>query len=358
MSADSAEKKKDLTAPAHQLLGRQLGSGWKVTQKIEPKPGATGSNFSVGYVVEKDGQKAFLKAFDYKEALAYSNPAKMLAAMTTAYNFECEVLDRCARKNFRRVVKALEFGAERVGEKDLIGVVQYVIFELASGDVRAHLEVTDKLGLVWKLRTLHQVATGLRQLHGESIAHQDLKPSNVLVFGDLDSKVADLGRASDKNKASPHDHHLIAGAWTYAPPELIYRFGSPDWDERRLGCDLYLFGSLIVFFFTGQATTTLLLQHLDSSHRPDQWKGMFHDVLPFLVDAFENVVKDFAESVPNEIRDNLVSKVRELCYPDPVVRGHPRSKGQLGARFSLERYVSEFDLLAQKAEVIMRGARK
>src|SRR6266851_917241 len=52
----------------------------------------------------------------------------------------------------------------------------------ADGDVRKHLSPTQSLDIVWILRCLHHIATGLHQLHSAKVAHQDLKPSNVLAF--------------------------------------------------------------------------------------------------------------------------------------------------------------------------------
>lgn len=52
---------------------------------------------------------------------------------------------------------------------------------------------------------MHQITAALRQLHGSGIAHQDIKPSNILFFQDDHTKLADLGRASDRHGGSPHD---------------------------------------------------------------------------------------------------------------------------------------------------------
>ena len=50
------------------------------------------------------------------------------------------------------------------------------------------------LDLVFMMGTLHHVSLGLSQLHRAEIAHQDLNPSNVLVFeSGKSSKICDLG---------------------------------------------------------------------------------------------------------------------------------------------------------------------
>ena len=48
---------------AHNLEGLSLKSGWYVKGKQEKDANQTGSNFSVGYLVEKNGTTCFLKAF-------------------------------------------------------------------------------------------------------------------------------------------------------------------------------------------------------------------------------------------------------------------------------------------------------
>src|SRR5437879_7964713 len=103
-----------------------------------------------------------------------------------------------------RIVQALEDGSIVVDPSNAAGIVQYLIFELADGDIRKQLEFNDKIDMVWKLRTLHNTATGLQQLHSREIAHQDVKPSNVLSFGNQGSKLGDLGRAAHKNHNAPH----------------------------------------------------------------------------------------------------------------------------------------------------------
>lgn len=50
---------------AYALTGTTLKNGWLVKKIIEPKPGATGGNFSVCYIVTRDGQEAFLKALNF-----------------------------------------------------------------------------------------------------------------------------------------------------------------------------------------------------------------------------------------------------------------------------------------------------
>jgi serine/threonine protein kinase len=334
-----------------------LPGGWKVVEKVASGPAATGGCFSQGYVVEgADGQRAFLKALDYSWALQSEDPAMVLQAMTAAYLFERDVLRRCGERGLDRVVRAITDGTVTVEAGNPSGVVQYLIFELADGDVRAQMAAAGKLSLAWLLRSLHHVATGLMQLHRQGIAHQDVKPSNVLVFAKTYSKVGDLGRAAVRGQQPPHEDEAIPGDPWYAPPELLYGAVPLEWNARRFGCDAYLLGSMISFMLTGIGITALLIAELPDSHRPGTWTGTYTEVLPEVRDAFDRALQRLSEAIPEPYRADLLGIVRELCDPEPALRGHPKNRKNAAIQYSLERYVTRFDLLAKKAEYALGKA--
>jgi eukaryotic-like serine/threonine-protein kinase len=339
-----------MLVPAERLEGAKLDNGWRIIEKIQKLPNATGGAFSYSYVVEKNGGKAFLKALDYTPAFFQPNTAEVLQAMTEAYNHEKNLCFQCANKHLSRIVKAIDAGAVFIDPTDPFTKVEYLIFELADYDIRKKLESFKNFDNAWVLRALHHVAVGINQLHTIGVAHQDLKPSNVLVFHKEGSKVADLGCASFKNVPSPRDGLECAGDPSYAPPELLYGYTAPDWQKRRLACDLYLMGSLIVFFFTKSGMTALLDVNLEKSYNWINWRGEYRIVLPYLRDAFGRAIDAFAMSVSDELRTDLKIIVSQLCDPDPEFRGHPHDKIGHHNPFSLQRYISSLNLLASKAE--------
>lgn len=338
-------------APAFLLEGKTLADGWKVLKRIERSPDSTGGTFSVGYVVEDDsGRKAYLKALDYSAAFDSPDPARILSAMTSAYNFERDVLARCKGGRLSRIVTPLGDGQTHVDNVPFIPKVSYLIFEIADGDARAQLD--RNIDLSWKLRSLHHVATGIRQLHETGIAHQDLKPSNVLVFGATESKICDLGRAAVSGRDSPHDDYHVAGDKSYAPPELLYRSVATDWRRRRLGCDVYLLGSLAMFFFTQASMTPAILSRLPPTLHWKPFTGTFEDVLPFVRNAFDKIIELVDTVIKKEagaLAPELTSIIRQLCDPNPNLRGHPQERNSHTTQYSLERYVSRLDLLAKRA---------
>jgi eukaryotic-like serine/threonine-protein kinase len=234
----------------HMLAGTDLGNGWKIGDLVVPGAYASGGCFSCGYVVENlAGERAFLKAFDFSHGLEDApDPVETLNAMTSAFLFERELLNRCKQKHLKRVVTVIAAGRIKTPNAPG-GAIYYLVFERANGDVRAVIDAESRFDMAWRLRTLHHIAAAVKQLHGINIAHQDIKPSNVLFFPAEGSKVGDLGRAACPGLMAPHEDDAVPGDPDYAPPELLYGdYG--DWRVRHLGCDLYLLGSMIVFFCT------------------------------------------------------------------------------------------------------------
>jgi serine/threonine protein kinase len=274
--------------------------------------------------------------------------------MTQAYNFERDVLTRCRSKHMDRIVAALDDGSVQVTTPMGLETVQYIIFERADGDSRSFMSTSQAFDSAWALRCLHHVSTGLVQLHRHDIAHQDLKPSNVLVFEGTTSKVGDMGRAAYKGHQPPHEGLEVPGDRSYAPPELLYHHIENDWQRRRFGCDVYLLGSMVLFFFMDASATAAILAKMQPSHHPNAWTSTYVQVLPYVRDAFNKVIDELGLHAPELFRDDLQLIFRQLCEPDPSLRGHPRDRAGIGSPLSLQRYVSHFDRLASKAEYELR----
>ena len=216
-----------------------------------------------------------------------------------------------------RVVVAIDSG-EYVEATDPY-FVPYLIFELCEGgDVRRHRRMGDP-GLAWRLRIFHGVCVGLKQLHSREIVHQDLKPSNVLVFELETSKIADLGRSSRKGTKADGPGH--AGDLSYMPIELQYNHHDPDWDTRRKGADLYMLGGLFAFLVSNVHIFGLIVGKLPSSHHPMVWAGTYEDALPAVRTATYDAIEEIAATLPEGLQADARKLLRWLCDPDPACVG-------------------------------------
>lgn len=342
------------------LPGEVINERWKVGAKSSSSdPNATGGFFSVTFDCTdlETGKPVFLKVVDVFKAInLYSSQmsiSDVLLKIGEEHKFESNLMNECKEARLRRVVVALESGDTRI--PNYAGPVMYLVFELAKGDTHKIKDQTPEFSDKsyfdkWWLDTLHCVATGLNQLHSKMIAHQDVKPSNILFFDQLEAKVADLGRAVKKDhKSSTLIKH---GDRNHSPPEILFGMRATEWGVRYLSVDLYMLGNLLYFHFSsGVPVTHAILDRLEPAFCPFRNAGIrFTDSLPALEEAFGRVVLDFRDNLvsylPAKVADSLTAILVELCQPNPEKRGHPRDHAiKHGPRFSTLRYISRFKTL-------------
>ncbi|UVA78028.1 protein kinase domain-containing protein [Pandoraea commovens] len=331
------------------LTGKTTPGGWAIGERAKFSEDHTGGHFSDCYYVEKDGKQAFLKALDIEKF-----PVSQLMGLLAGFAHESELVQLCKEKRLGRVVEVLEAGEIERGPEviQVLRQVPFLVFELADGDIRGTVDVTTQVSDQWKFYVLHQTTLALLQLHSQAIAHQDLKPSNVLRFQGNKLKLADLGRSSLRGKVAPHDNFAIAGATNYAPFEQRYGHTSSDWVERRLSTDVFHLGCLVVFTFTNICFPEFVMQRVALPYRPGNWGNSYVEVMPHIQASFAVALDDLSGDFPSQFRNELAEIVRDLCSPDPSLRG--RSNGgttpQSGLLW-LQRYASRFDRLEKTASV-------
>ncbi len=359
----------DPSSAAWNLSGTTIGDGWLVTERMpNPRydpatPEQSGGTFSVGYKVERYGVQAFLKVFDIVYAFGPERDLlQELNKITNSYHHEKALLDLCTTGRMSRIIKIFDHGDISVpfpipGAPNYTLKMHFIVFERADGgDIRdifnTFATVTDAL----QLEYLHHVVVGLQQLHTATIAHQDLKPSNVVVFKEngVGAKIADFGRALKRGAHAAHAEYFFAGDPKYAPPEQLYEFKASEWRERREACDLFQFGSLVAFMFSGTNATAGILNAMPLGCAPNEWRGTYDDLLPIVQKAFATFLLSIRNSFPDWARDRLEAIVAQACEPDVYRRGHPRARAQVGKPLGLDRYVTEFSLLLAQARTNLK----
>jgi len=341
-----------------QNLDGYLCGKWRILGKV-PHKASTGGCFSVGYdVIDNLGNTGFLKALDFSSAFLSQSPIDSLKSMTEAYTYERDLLNKCSGKNFRYVVRIVDYGVFHLEPADYPADkivpypdVYYIVLEKADESARNLIDLSKAFDYAWALRSLHNVSVAIEEMHGIQIAHQDIKPSNVLLFDSKRiSKVTDFGRSSEFAKAAQHDMLDCAGDIAYSPFEQLYGDINSDWRIRRYSCDMFMFGNLIMTYFNNISITTTVLNCLPDNMLPGKWGDTYHAILPQIELAFAKCLELFNNQIDLELRNELVEMVKQLCHPDISKRGDLKNSHMGSQQYSLRRYTSKLDFLARKWE--------
>lgn len=335
------------------------GRAWTVVSRIERGAGATGSNFSCGYIVrDESGHNYFLKAINLHAAMAQAPnraSSKIVTDVLTAFEYEKDVSTLCRQLRTTRVLCAVDSGEVYLDRGNPYSLVPFLIFELARGDLRKVADEVRWSDHEWAFSVLRDTASGVRQLHAGRIAHQDIKPSNVMCFSGRAgerAKVADLGRVVCGHIESIFSKMQFAGDFAHCSPEILFRGNAASWNER-FQVDLYMLGALVAYLLAGIPFNVYLDEKLKerfgaNSNILKQWGSDYRSLIPLIEPAYFDVVGIVVGLVPDRLKDTL-REVMRLCHPDPVRR---RVGSETLPIDTLTRCVSMFDNLAFRSRVL------
>ncbi len=321
---------------------------WRVVSKrVKSAEDGSGAFSSCYEVRDEEGNTGFLKAFNIHYAfVAVGRAMDRLKELTERFTYERDLLAFCRERKMRRVVAAIDFGEYQL-EGDSFPI-PYLVFEIAQGSLKT-IDFLRKPDLAWRLRTFHGTLLGVSQLHQARIAHQDIKPSNVLIFGSTYSKVSDLGSASlDGSNFEWESPDRLHTDLRYAPIELLYGHYSQDWNTRRFGADLFMLGGLLAYMVSGVSVLSGILSLVPPEQHWRRFGGKFEEVLPNILMAFHEVLRNVTREVPESIREEVGEVLFQLSHPVPEERGNPAPLRNRVGHYSLTRYVSILDRLSKK----------
>lgn len=350
--------------PKSQLLGKTLDSGWTLVEQFTPASHSTGGNFGVGYKATRGDEIAFVKAVDFVAALMDPEPLQAMQSLLNEATFEKDVLAFCADQKMSRVLKFLGHEYFNPGNPiDVHNRVSCLVMELGRDDLRGMVHKTAVRSFTWNLQVMRDVAQALAQLHRGGIAHQDIKPSNVIsVDGATGAaasqvKVGDLGRVVRRGQPGPFNGLAWPGDRRYMPPERWYGHVPTDWTDAREASDAYMLGSLMLFLCTGASLQMLVFQAIPEPFRPGTWMGGFdQDLLAVLQDAHtKTLATHLMPTVPAPLQDEVMALAKALTNPNPLERGDPRARRQIGHPVGIDRLYQRFMALAARSAAFDRG---
>jgi serine/threonine-protein kinase len=194
-------------------------------------------------VLEREGEGSLWVTYRVRERTSgriYALKAlKSTFAKHTAFTKSLlQVLGSAPAWSHPRLCQTYEWGQEE-------GTPFFVTDWLSGGNLESRLKRAP-FGRSEALALLRQLAEALDYLHSQGIAHGDLRPSQILLVGDGNLKVADAGQAQAFNDAGLNLTDIITDAALYQAPER--------WDNRppSPGADLYALGIVLYRMLTGR----------------------------------------------------------------------------------------------------------
>ena len=160
-----------------------------------------------------------------------------------------------------------------------------LIFELAKYDLSKVIKECMPLELGIRKTWMRHIIEGMAYLHNNKVLHRDIKPQNILIFGDGTARIADFSLARAFKMAEsecPYTPGMVT-LW-YRPPEML--LPGVDYDEScdvwSVGCVLFeLMTYTILFRAESDSEISQLKRIIQVCGQPDslEWPR-FREVLP------------------------------------------------------------------------------
>lgn len=241
--------------------------------------------------------------------------------------------------------------------------VRFLVLELADNALDEVMVRRNAFDWPTRLRLYRHVVAAVHQMHLTKVVHRDIKSANGLMFATATTqpvvKLGDLGRSRDCGAASsmsPAAYVMGRGDPSFAPPEFFWHLGVDNSVSFRRA-DLYMLGSILFEFATGQGITAVALPDwlsianqattLSEADRPKEFKARIGG----LRSRYKAALDLLESELPAPIRVSGVELVKQLCDPDPAAREHRLRAERKTPDWGLEWVFRRVDILSKSLSV-------
>ncbi|QGJ69838.1 Hypothetical protein PBC10988_15250 [Planctomycetales bacterium 10988] len=232
-------------------------NGWQAkellagrTRFFYSKPGASGNRYKLLDRLGAGGSGTVYKAFEEKGQREVA-----LKVLDSSLLSKGDMLTRFQRE--ARVALALHHpNMVTAYEAALEGDSPFLVMELVDGKDLFHWwRDHGPLPISWACECIRQVALALQYGHQRGLVHRDVKPSNIVILGDLEScpraKILDLGFARMIND-KVDEERLTRPDQTFGTPDYIAPEQAESTRNADTRSDIFSLGCTLFKVLTGE----------------------------------------------------------------------------------------------------------
>lgn len=200
-----------------------------------------------------------------------------------------------------------------VGEDE--GRFFYSMEYLEGGSLEDLLNYTDRLPPASALKLVIDATRGLEYLRKERIVHCDIKPENLMLDGEGNIKIVDLGIALDLDKTHGIPAGIFGTPQYMAPEQILGQMVDHRTDLYALGCSLY---RMLSGRFPFVASTEEVIMELQLTATADPLR----DLVPDVPGELCAVVQRMMEKDPDDRYENGAEVLidLQLCMAEELKR--------------------------------------
>ena len=229
-----------------------------LTQGVQLRePLGQASKETVVYAGLYQGEEVALKVFTFA-----SDDLGEVAAAYGAFKVECEKTMVLSRRS-RAIVQVLEYGdtslpGDMPDELRAFFPLQLIPFMITE---RAPYGSLDGVSKKWRklpgfdriglMEAVAAATDGIKEAHDHQVAHRDIKPQNLLIFGPKEGKIADFGVARWRSRLSRADSVMLTPRYC-SPEQALHALTGRHEGLVGISGDIYSWAVMVYELVTGK----------------------------------------------------------------------------------------------------------